>query len=164
MMGDSFVDTIVAAAVDASPEIKAAVEQLKAAENARKKEATARHEATAGIVPTCEWLDPKSGPSFNVPYDEEGYQDKAQKILAAEKRIEEIKRQLDTPGAKLTNRKRQALGNERHRWERWLEHEKLNLAGALLAERQRKKRASKLKAQGKKLRWLARKHDAAKEV
>lgn len=61
-MGDSFVDAIEAATVDATPEIQAAVERLKATEDARKKEATARHLATVGVVPKCEWPDPKSEP------------------------------------------------------------------------------------------------------
>ena len=104
-------------------------------------------------LPYCQWPDGKSGPSFyNCPDDEDAM------VRVAERRIEQITKQLDCPHG-LTNRERRALANERERWRRWI-NQKRPPAIAVDEARAVLKR-KKEKATEKKLEWLARKADGA---
>ena len=101
-------------------------------------------------IPSCEWPDAKKPALFRNCYDKEGRVDKERQLRAAENRIEAITKQLDCPHG-LMKKKRDALANERQRWERMFNLGKYSpVPVGEIDER-------KEKATQKKLQWLAQK-------
>ena len=100
-------------------------------------------------LPYCEGTDGKFGPSFyNCPDDEDAM------VNVAERRIEQITKQLDCPHG-LTTRERRALANERKRWRRWISQKR---PPAIAVDEARQTRNRKREnARKKKLEWFARK-------
>lgn len=104
-------------------------------------------------IPSCEWPDKKRSPTYRNCFDKNGCMDKTLQRRAAKNRIEAITKQLDCPHG-LMNKTRDALANERQRFER-----KFGLGRfSLVAEKdgQRKEKATE-----KKLRWLGKKRDGS---
>jgi hypothetical protein len=97
----------------------------------------------------CEWPDGKSGPIFHNCPDEENA-----RMRVAERRIEQITKQLDCPHG-LTNNERSALAKERERWRKLINQRRP--AAVVTDEARQARKRKRDKATEKKLEWLARK-------
>jgi len=104
-------------------------------------------------LPSCEWPDKKRPATFRNCCDKKGRVDNNLRLIAAKKRIKEIREQSNA-GKRLTNRKRKALYHEADRLERMF---KLgSYSPGPVGEIDKRKE----KAEEEKLRWLGKKKAA----